>query len=68
MARPQELTDRARAEVEALSQNQVAERERANGVAPSGQAPRLSEREYGTFKGNKGGVQKEVMRPIPIEE
>lgn len=68
MARRQELTDQAHREVAELSRRQIAERERANGLAPSGQAPRLSAQEYGTLKGNKGGLQNEVMRPVPIEE
>ena len=71
MARRQELTDQARAEVKRLSDAQIAERNKANGVAPSGQAPRLSPQEFGRFKGDpgrQGGVVNEVMRPIPVEE
>ncbi len=68
MARRQELTDQARLEVKMLADAQVAERERANGIAPTGQAPRLSEQQFGNYKGNQGGVTKEAMRPIPVQE
>lgn len=57
MARPQELTDKARAEVAKLSSQQMADRARMLGIAPNGQAPRLAPE-----------IKNEIMRPIAAEE
>lgn len=68
MARPKELTDKARSEVKRLADQQIADRNKQMGVAPSGHAPRLSPQEFGQYKGNAGGIQEQAMRPIPVEE
>ena len=57
MARTQELTDQANAEVARASRQQVQDREKANGVAPTGQAPRVAP-----------DLKKELMRPVPVQE
>jgi hypothetical protein len=57
MARTQELTDQAYAEVARASRQQVQDREKANGVAPTGQAPRTTP-----------DLKKELMRPVPVQE
>lgn len=57
MARAQELTDQAYAEVARASKQQVQDREKANGVAPNGQAPRV-----------QPDLKKELMRPVPVQE
>lgn len=68
MARPQELTDRARAEVKRLSDAQMQAQQLKNGLAPNGHAPRISPQQYGNLKGNPGGIQEQAVRPIPVEE
>jgi hypothetical protein len=57
MARAQELTDQANLEVARASKQQVQDREKANGISPNGQAPRVTP-----------DLKKELMRPVPVQE
>lgn len=61
MERPIELTNEARAEVEQLSRRQMVEAEQRLGMTPKDTLTR-------DHKNIRNRVEKQLMRPVPIEE
>ena len=57
MARPAELTKQARDEVLKQSRRQINDREKQLGIAPNGHAERTAP-----------AIDKQIMRPVPVEE